>query len=367
MQKEIVFPKLPPLFIIRIVEKFRIFLKNLERKLTPNEVIMMDYVTNFWVGRAIGVVTELNIPDVLQTGPKPIKELAEITKTHEQSLYRLMRSLSGHGLFKEERDKTFSLTKLGACMSENESKSVKYFILHHNSRPNWSQYGELMHCVKTGEHAAKKLYNMEPFEYLEKNPEINQIFNRSMTSTSELSSLFMVSFYPFASFKTIIDIGGGQGFFLTCILSKHKDIHGIVFDLPHVVKGALKNIEEYDLSSRLNIVEGNFFDAVPKNGDAYLLKNVLHDWDDEKCLMILKNIHQAMKPGSKLVCVESVIIEGNKPSFGKNLDIEMLVGTNGGRERTLAEYKKLYENAGFKLTSVYPTPTPFSFIEGCKI
>jgi hypothetical protein len=367
MKKNIEFPKLPPLFIIRRVEKFKFFLKNLERKLTPNPVILMDYVSSFWVGRAIGVVTELNIPDILQDGPKNIKELARITQTHEPFLYRLMRTLSGHGLFKEDKNKTFSLTRLGACMTENGNRSVKYFILHHNSESNWKQYGEMLHCVKTGEHAAKKLYGMEPFEYLEKHPEKNQIFNRYMTSTSEMSSLFMLNYYPFTSFKTIVDVGGGHGFFLSCIIYKHEDIHGIIFDLPHVVSGAKKYIEKFDLGSRYSIAEGNFFESVPENADAYLLKNVIHDWDDEKSMIILKNIHTAMKQNGKLICIESVLNEDNKPSFGKNLDIEMLVGTNGGRERTLAEYKDLYNKAGFKLTGVYHTPTPFSFIEGIRI
>ncbi|MFH0864649.1 MAG: methyltransferase [Bacteroidota bacterium] len=366
MRKNIVLPKLPPIFIIRLVEKLKSFLKNLERKLTPNEVILIDYVTHFWAGRAIGVATELNIPDILQDGPKHIEELARITQTHEPSLYRLMRTLSGHGIFREDKNKNFMLTKLSACMTESGNKSVKYFILHQNSEPNWKQYGEMLHCVKTGEHAARKLYNMEPFEYLEKHPAINNIFNRSMTSTSEMSSLYMVSFYPFSSLQTIVDVGGGQGFFLSCILHKNKQLEGIVFDLPHVVEEAKANMELFKVSSRCSVVAGSFFESVPENAEAYLLKNIIHDWDDEKCLAILKNIHKAMKPGGKLICIETIIQNDNKASFGKNLDIEMLVGTNGGRERTLTEFKNLYEKAGFKITAVFKTPTPFNFIEGIK-
>jgi len=367
MQNNIIFPKLPPIFIIRLIEKFRAFLKNLERKLTPSEIIIIEHVTSFWIGKAIGVAAELNIADILKEGPKQIKELAQITQCHEQALYRLMRTLSSHGLFKEDKNQVFSLTKLGNCMIENGNKSVKYFVLHQNSEHNWRQYGEMLHCVKTGEHATKKLYNMEPFEYIEKNPDTNNVFNKSMTYTSEMSSMFMVSNYDFSKFKTIVDVGGGQGFLLSCILYKNPNLTGTLFDLPHVVKSANQNLDRFDVSSRCNIQSGSFFNTIPENADAYILKNIIHDWDDEKSIQILQNIHKVMNKNSKLICIESIISEDNKPSFGKNLDLEMLVGTNGGKERTLLEYKILYEKAGFILNKIIETPTPFNFIEGIRI
>jgi hypothetical protein len=177
----------------------------------------------------------------------------------------------------------------------------------------------------------------------------------------------VVNNYNFSKFNKIIDVGGNQGYLLSTILYKFKKPQGIVFDQPHVVTEAKQNFNKFGIAERAQAIGGNFFESVPEGGDAYLLKNVIHDWDDEKSILILKNVHKSMIPGGKLILIESLISEDNEPSFGKLTDLLMLVGLDGARERTRKEFEQLFNESGFKLSRVIHTVAPFSFIEGEKV
>ena len=365
MQEEINFPKLPPLFIIRATGGFRAFLKRLHNRIFPQQFVLMEYATSFWMSRAIGVAAELNIADLLIDGEKSIQFLAEKTDCKEETLYRLLRALASEGIFKETKDHHFALTKMAEAL-RGDQKSMKYFVLHHLSQDNWELFGELKHCVRTGENAIKKLHNCEPFEYLQSRPENYKIFNQAMSESSEMAIVTFVKDYPFSKFKTIVDVGGGYGFLLSCILYLNNEIKGVVFDLPEALKDTEKTFKKFGIEERAKAIKGSFFENVPNEGDCYILKNVLHDWSDDDCVRILSNIHANMPNDAKLLVIETIIKKDNKPSFGKTLDLQMMVGTTGGKERTLDEYSTLFNLAGFNLIRVIPNATPFSFIEGIK-
>jgi len=222
------------------------------------------------------------------------------------------------------------------------------------------------YCVKTGKNAFEHKFNTTPFEHLAAHTEENDIFNKAMTETAELSGSIMADSYPFGKYKTIVDLGGGQGLLLAQILEKHPDSAGILFDQPHVANSAKEHLAKNKLENRCTITEGSFFDALPATGNLYILKNIIHDWNNQDSERILKNIHHYMPDSARLILIETIIKADNKPSFGKFIDLQMLIGTRGGRERTLEEFTTLLNNSGFRLSKIITNATPFSFIEAVK-
>ena len=237
-------PKYPPAKILKIFERFRYFLVRLSRKLTPANVAIIEMVQGFYISRAIGVAADLNLAELIKDGRKSIAELAVLTKTHEESLYRLMRMLASQGVFIEKEDRFFENNSLSNTLLDQQD-SMKHMVIHQVNGINWKMFEKLDYVVNTGNNAAQEILGMDVFEYLEKNPEKNKIYNQAMTNSSLMLSYAILSEYNFSSAKTIIDIGGGQGILLAMILSKHSYIKGKVFDLKHVVDGAKKIANEY--------------------------------------------------------------------------------------------------------------------------
>jgi hypothetical protein len=213
---------------------------------------------------------------------------------------------------------------------------------------------------RTGINASQKLFNEDIFSHVEHTPEQQELFIRGMSDGSELFAPVLMSSYSFSTFHHIIDIGGGHGSLLCNVLSKNKNPKATLLDSKHVIERASANIDSYGLKDRIEIVVGDFFQKVPGGGDLYILKNILHDWDDEKCILILKNIQIAMPSGSKLLIIETIIKNDNNYSFGKMIDILMLLGTHGGKERTMDEFRTIFSKSGLAIKKVVPTIAPFS-------
>jgi hypothetical protein len=357
--------KLPPLIIIKATIGLRNFLVRLTKKMLPANFILLEEASAFWKAKSIEVAARLNIPDFLEKGPMSIEKLAELSQSNEDALYRVLRALSGEGIFKELPGRRFKNTRLSrAFMMKQES--VKYFVMHHLGENNWDLVGDLYNCAKTGENAITHKFKMPPFEYLAQNPEKNDMFNKAMTETAELSGSIFVNAYNFGKYQLIVDIGGGQGHLLAQILQKYQNSQAILFDQPHVVTEATALLQSKGVESRCNIVSGSFFEEIPASGNLYIMKNILHDWDDATSEAILANIHKAMPADSRLLIIETIIKPNNKPSFGKFIDLQMLIGTIGGKERTLPEFDNLLRKAGFSINRVIENATPFSFIEAVK-
>ena len=217
--------------------------------------------------------------------------------------------------------------------------------------------------MRTGEAVPFKLRGMSGWDYLAEQPEFAEIFNDAMTSMSEFVVDPVVAAYDFAPFQTIIDVGGGHGRLLSAIVAATPGARGVLYDLPQVVEGANELLRKYGVSERIRTVGGSFLESVPEGGDAYVLKNVIHDWADAEAATILSNVRRAARPGSTLLLAEFVIPNHDRPFVGKWADMEMLVQA-GARERTAEEYRKLYEQAGFQMMRVVPTAAPISLVEG---
>lgn len=365
MTNKIKFPNYPPASILKAFERFRFFLVRLSRKLTPPNVAIIEMAQNFYVSRAIGVAAEFNIAEIIEDKKVHISQVAEQSNTNEEALYRLLRMLSSQGVFKELPGKYFKNSNLSKTLLDKQD-SMRHMIIHQINGINWNMFEELNYVVKTGNNAAEKILGMDVFSYLEKNPEKNEIYNHAMTNSSLMLSYAVLSEYNFGKNKTIIDIGGGQGILLAMILLKHSSNSGKVFDLPHVAKDVEKIAIQYELQNRLTAISGNFFESIPAKGDIYLLKSIIHNLSDNQCIDLLNKIKEVLTGSSKILIIEPIIENNNQYSFAKLYDIQMLVGRNGGKERTLVEFKEIINKSGLKLNRVVTTAAPFSILEIMK-
>ena len=318
--------------------------------------------TGHMVAAAIQVVLRLDIPDRLAAGPRPAAALAQETGVQADSLYRVLRTLASVGLFEEQDDHRFALTTAGALMRKGPG-SFRDMGLWITSPFHFRVYAEMMHSVETGRPAVEKATGMPVFEYFAGQPELAAIFNNAMTAFSANVAPAVLDVYDFAGIGTLVDVAGGHGQVLTTILQCYPQMQGVLFDLPHVVAGAQSIIEAAGVGGRCRTMSGDFFTGVPA-GAAYIMKHIIHDWDDEKAAIILRNIRAAMNDTrtGRVILIESVLSGGNEPDLGKVIDLEMMM-MPGGRERTADEFRALFASAGFTLTRIVRTGSPLCVIE----
>jgi hypothetical protein len=328
---------------------------------TPQR-ILAQMISDGWVAQAVYAAAKLGIPDLLQAGARTPADLAAATGTHARSLYRLLRALASFGLFVEKPDGTFALTPLGAGLTSAAPGSQRAVAILAGEEQHRA-WGEILYSLRTGKPAFEHVYGQPLFAYLAEHPEQARTFDAAMTGVHGPETRAMLNAYSLSGVRTLVDVGGGNGSTLCGVLARYPGLKGVLFDRPDVVERARANLDAAGLADRCTTVGGSFFESVPPGGDAYLLRRVIHDWDDEQALAILRNCRKAMTASARLLVVESVIPPGNNPSFGKLLDLVMLV-MPGGLERTEAEYRQLYRDAGFRLTRVVPTDHEVSVIEG---
>jgi SAM-dependent methyltransferase len=326
----------------------------------PPHMQLVQMGSAYWVSRVVYVAAKLGLADHLADGAKSTNELAQITRTHAPSLYRLMRTLASLGILTEGAAQCFALTSLGEALRSDAPGSAQATILVHGSEWHTAAFEQIMYSVETGEPAMAKVRGLPLFDYLAKNPAEASLFNKMITGLHAGEPSAVAAAYDFSTCNTIVDVGGGTGSVLAAILNQHPRVQGVLFDSPHVVAEApplLKAVQD-----RIVIQSGDFFTAVPSGGDCYILSHILHDWHDEQCLQILRNCRRAMKPDGRLLIVEMVLPPGDTPHPGKILDMVMLVVVDGV-ERTESEYAMLLSKAGLRLRRVMPTASAASIVE----
>ena len=323
---------------------------------------MLQIISGFWISRSVYVIGKLGIPDLLQTGPKTAEELAAATNTDAPSLFRILRALVSVGVLKSAEGGRFAQTPLSETLVTDAPGSLRWFAISELGQEHYPAWGNLMHSVKTGEIAFDNFFGVDVWKYFQQNPEDAAVFNNSMSNMTAAVNDALTSLYDFSQFGKIVDVGGGHGGLITAILQKNPEVKGVLFDAPQVIEGAQSKIAAAGLADRVETVAGDFFKSVPEGGDAYIMKWIIHDWDDEKSNTILRNIRTRMQPNGKLILVDSVVPETDEPHFSKFIDLNMLVMT-GGKERTEKEFAQLLATAGFKLIRVIPTELPTSIIE----
>jgi len=321
---------------------------------------IMKFIVGKWISKPIYVAAELGIADMLADHPKSIEELAHATHSHAPFLYRMMRALASVGIFFETEGQRFELTPMAECLKADAMRSIALLF---NSEWSDKAWGHFMDSVKTGNTAFEKAYGMEISDWLARTPQAARIFNEANAIKAAGSHNVIVDVYDFSGIRTLTDVGGGTGALITEILNSNLLMKGFVADISSVIQEAKKTFQAHGIEDRCQAIECDFFKKIPFGSDIFLMSNILHDWPDEQCRKILTNCRRAMKKDSKLLVVEMIIPLGNKPSIAKLLDLEMLVMT-GGRERTKAEFKNLFELSGFKLSRIIPTKESLCIIEG---
>ena len=316
-------------------------------------------IRGFWESRALATAAELEVADQLSDGPLSVDALAELTKTHSPSLFRLVRALESIGVFKQVSPRVFANTTSSAVLRRNIPGSQWAFVraVLSSGFGQYESWAEMMYCVQTGKTGLQKIYGGDStWEFFQGRPEAWAIFNESMRSASAAISPAVAAAYDWRVFPVIADIGGGIGSQLVAILDTHPSCHGILFDQPSVVAGAIPH-------DRMERVGGDFFKNVPANADAYTMRWIIHDWLDQEAAAILGTVRKSMKPESRLVLIEEIVPETPESSWAKWLDLHMLA-VAGGRERTAAEYQKLYAGTGFELERIIATGAGSSLIFG---
>jgi hypothetical protein len=319
--------------------------------------------TAYWASRLLYVATKLELADHLAEGPQSAETLAARTGTHPGALYRVMRTLAALGVLTEDGARQFALTPLGEALKRDAPGAARATVLTLAGDWIWRGWEQLLYSVETGRSGLEHSLGEPMFDWLGHHPADAALFSQTMIGFHGAEPAAVAAAYDFSTLASIVDVGGASGDLLTTILGSCPGANGVLFDLPHAVVNAPALIQERQLSKRVQIQTGNFFDAVPAGGDAYLLSHVIHDWSEGQCLTILANCRRAMKPEGRLLIVEMVIPDGNTPHPGKMLDMMMLVGP-GGQERTEPEYRALLGKAGFRLARVVPTASAVSVVEG---
>lgn len=329
----------------------------------PAHVQLINMARGANLAMIIHAAAKFGLADHLASGPKTAEELAGPTRTHAPSLYRVLRTLASLGVFTEDAQRRFHLTPLGEALKAGAPGAARATILTLAGRTFWQGMGNFTYSVETGKSGFEKFLGMPVFDYLAQHPEEASLFNETMIGVHGDEPPAVAEAYDFSTIRVLMDVGGGSGNLLTTILGRHAGVRGILFDLPHVVEDAKPIIQARGLSDRIETRGGSFFEPIPSGADAVMLSHIIHDWSEEQCVAILKNVRSAMPKDGKLLLVEMVLPHGDAFHPGKMLDMIMLVGP-GGQERTEEEYRELYEKAGFRLTRVVPTKSPASVIEG---
>jgi hypothetical protein len=305
------------------------------------------------LSQAVCVAAELGVADLLADGPRTSDDLADATRTDADALYRLLRALASVGVLREDNGRLFELAELGKPLRSDAPDSVAAIAAHVGRpyiREAWSALAE---SVRTGENAFRLVHGMSNWEYRAQRPEDNAVFDRYIAANTQRGMRALLDAYDFGRFATIVDVGGGNGTLLRALRAEHPSLRGIVFDQPHVVAGL-------DVRDGIEVVAGSFFESVPEGGDAYVLKWILHDWEDEQATAILRTVRRR---GGTVLVIERLVGPPNEGPEAKLADLNMLVGP-GGRERTLDEYRTLFEASGYRLAGATPSTGELHVLEG---
>lgn len=327
---------------------------------------LMQMISGYQVSQIVLTVGELGLPDLLKDGPASAEVLAEKCGADPVRLFRLLRAAASVGIFAETDPGVFAMTPLAEPLQSDHPFSLHPLTLMMGGE-HYASWGRLRNAVQSpDENAFEAVYGMPFFEYLGKNPGPAAIFDAAMTSIHGRETDAILGVYDFSQFGVIADVGGGNGSKLISVLTKHPEVRGMLFDLPHVVERAVPHFVAAGVDDRVRAIGGDFFAQVPSGADAYMMRHIIHDWDDQKSALILKNCRAAMQPGQKLLLVEYVIPAGNDPFFGKLLDLTMML-IPGGKERTETEYRELLAGCGFQLDRVIPSEQPISVLESVAV
>jgi ubiquinone/menaquinone biosynthesis C-methylase UbiE len=337
-----------------------------ELQFVPPQALLMQMTMGYMISQAVSVAAKLRIADHVKDGAKTVEELARLSETDAPSLYRLLRALASAGVFQRDAEDRFSNSTVSEFLRSDHPESLRAAAHMIGDKEHWHAHENMLQSVKTGEIAFEYSFGMPVFPYFATHPEAAEVFDNAMSSFGFGIANAVSETYDFTGAETIADIGGGHGSLLSTVLNAAPQAKGILYDQPQVLAGADEVLRNLGTTDRVEKTEGNFFEEIPVKADVYLMKFIIHDWNDEQSEAILKNLAKSAPTGSKLLLIEAVVEEDDAPSMSKVMDLNMLVMT-GGKERTAKEYAALFEKTGFRLTNVIPTPSPMQIVEAARV
>jgi SAM-dependent methyltransferase len=332
----------------------------------PPHAVLMEMLTGKWVSTMISALAHFGVADHLASGPRTPPELAELTNTQPGALYRLLRAAASLGIFTELEDGRFANTALSEPLRTTAVPCIRNMAMMMLDGFHVDSWAALPWCVETGKPAPYKLFGMHAFEWFAHNPDKTVNFHNAMSDMSQADSPVIAASYDFSRFASVMDVAGGLGTLLAAILARTPGLRGTLFEVPPVADQARRSPILMADKDRVEILGGSFLEEVPGGSDAYILKHILHDWEDEDAMRILQNVRRAMGPEGRLLIIEQVVSARNEPGLAKLMDLEMMV-LPGGRERTEPEWKRLLDTAGFRLERVIQMPVPQCIIEGTAV
>lgn len=332
-----------------------------DSSLAPQDILHQK-IAGVLVTQMIAVAARLGIADLLKGGPLTAQEIASTLKISSEAVYRVLRVLAAEGIFEEDEDERFHLTPIGEGLRKDAPGSLRKWAMLHGSEWYWAAVGNSMYSVETGKPVFPHIFGTDTFDFFNRHEEHGRLFYGTMTQLTQELLPVLLERYDFSAFERIVDVGAGHGSLVAAILDRYPDLKGTLFDLPVVLKHASEFINQAGVIGRCEIVGGDFFESVP-NGDAYLLKFIIHDWNDEQCRTILRNCREAISDNGKILAIENVLKPRNQPCPGKLMDLNMLL-MEGGKERSEAEFSTLFNDSGFRLNRVIPLIGSMCVVEG---
>jgi hypothetical protein len=328
----------------------------------PLPVQLLQMITGHWVAQVVGTLARMGVPDQIARGVEKSTDIAAAVGAQPDALYRVLRAAATLGLVTEGEARSFRLTLLGELLREDAPGSLRHFAIAEVDEAHWGPWGRLPEAVTTGRSQTEAALGMSSWAFYGRHPEQEAHFATAMSNLSAMVSAEAAAALDLSGVHRIVDVGGSRGILLAALLQKASDATGVLFDQPQVVAGAEPSLRAQGVLGRVERVGGDFLLEVPAGGDLYALKHIIHDWDDARSEVILRNCRQGMKPESRLAIVEMWLPENREASFTSLMDLNMLVMLDG-RERTRAEYESLLAKAGLRLDRVTPLSPPFVIFE----
>jgi hypothetical protein len=325
---------------------------------------MFQHITAYWVTQLMGTAARLGVADRLETGPMQVNDLATAVGADPRALYRALRACTAVGVFSEQPGETFANNGLSQTLRSNVPGSMRDFAIAQSAPGHWRPWERLTQAVQTGKSTAHEALGREIWDWYGSHAEEAAAFSGAMDNLSAQVAAEVTRAIDFTGVARVVDVGGAKGTLVSAVLRAFPNTKGVLFDLPHVVEPVKKTLAAVGLGERCDVIAGSFFESVP-SGDVMLLKQILHDWNDEQCVTLLRHCARSLSSGGRVLVVEMVVSEDGRPSAAHLMDVNMLVMLPG-RERTATEYGKLFASAGLRLERVHATHSPFSIVEAVK-
>ena len=351
-------PKAPPPFVIKAAMRLRAFLQRCADAVVPGEIAVFDRAWGTTITAMVGAAARHRVADVIGEGALTAAEIAAETSTNTDVMHRMLRALATQGIFSVDARGRFSNTRLSRGLMGGRPARVREFLTYFTSASNLAAWGDFERSLRDGQSAFDRVHGQTVWRWFDAHADEREMFAHAMMGVTVGDAPFVADLYPFKDVKRLCDVGGGRGTLLSELLLRFPHLRGVLVDGAGVIESARELLGARGVLDRVELVPGSFFDAdLPRGCDAYSLKNVLHDWDDDACVAVLKNVRRAMGDGARLLVMDVLSEPNDGTGFGPLLDVHMLVACSGGRERGREEMRKLLEASGFTLERVYPGPT----------